>query len=136
MPEVIKIDGLAEFSRNLRKLDSELPKALRIAMNAAADIVVDAARAKVPRRTGRAARSIRPQSTRTAVRVTAGGRRVPYYPWLDFGGRVGRGRAIRRPFYSDGRYIYPAYHANREEFTAVLEQALLDVARQSGVEVT
>lgn len=136
MAEAIKIDGLAEFSRNLKRLDAELPKALRVAMNEAADIVVQAARAKVPRRTGRAARSIRPQSTRTLVRVAAGGKRVPYYPWLDFGGRVGRAPSTRRTFYSDGRFIYPAYYANRDRFTKVLEQALVEVARQSGVEVT
>ena len=44
MSEVsVRITGLAEFSRNLKKLDSDLPKALRVAMNDAANVVVDAA---------------------------------------------------------------------------------------------
>lgn len=135
MADVIKVYGLAEFSRNLRKMDSELPKALRLAMNQAADVVVVAARRDVPRRSGAAARSLVARSTRTAVRVAAGGRRAPYYPWLDFGGRVGRGRSVRRPFIPDGRYIYPAYHANRDRVEQVMTAALLDVARQAGVEV-
>ncbi|WP_307962251.1 hypothetical protein [Salinispora arenicola] len=55
-------------------------------MNDAAQVVVDWARPRVSRRSGRAARSLRVASTGKAVRVRAGGARVPYYPWLDFGG--------------------------------------------------
>jgi hypothetical protein len=131
------VDGLAEFSRNLKKLDADLPKALRLALNQAADVVVDYARPLVPRRTGRAARSVAARSTRTAVRVVAGGKRAPYYPWLDFGGRVGRGRSVVRPFLKDGRYIYEGYFRKKQsgEFVDVLNTALLGVARQAGVEV-
>lgn len=136
MTEPIRVEGLREFSRNLKKLDADLPKALRIALNEAADVVVKGARPKVPRKSGRAAASVKARSTRTAVRVVGGGNRVPYYPWLDFGGRVGRNKSVRRPFLKEGRYIYASYFANTDEFTKVLEAALLDVARQAGVEVT
>lgn len=135
MAEPIRIDGLAEFSRNLRKLDRELPKGLRIALNEAANVIVGYAQPRVPRRSGRAARSIKARSTRTAVRVQGGGARVPYYPWLDFGGRVGRKRSINRPFKKEGRYIYAGYHAKKTEFSSVLERALLQVAASAGVEV-
>lgn len=141
MPEFIdtvKIHGLKEFSKDLRKLDSDLPKALRIALNEAAEVVVDEARPKVPTLTGRARKSIRPRSTRTAVRVAGGGKRVPYYPWLDFGGRVGRRRSVTRPFLKEGRYIYAAYFAKSAsgEFAEVLQKALVQVAEQAGLEVT
>lgn len=135
MAEAIKIDGLAEFSRNLRKLDADLPKALRVALNGAADVVVGYAVPRVPKRSGKAARSIKARSTRTAVRIAAGGSRAPYFPWLDYGGRVGRNRSVQRAFMKDGRYIYAGYFAKKEEFTAVLTQALLDVAAQAGVVV-
>lgn len=135
MPEPIRVQGLAEFSRNLKKLDSDLPKALRIALNDAADVVVGEARPRVPRRSGRAAASIKARSTRTAARVQEGGRRAEYMPWLDFGGRVGRNRSVRRPFIKEGRYIYRAYFDNSSRFQAVLEQALIDVARSAGIEV-
>jgi hypothetical protein len=136
--EAIKVDGLAAFSRNLKKLDSDLPKALRIAMNGAADIVVQDARPRVPRRTGRAAATIKAQSTRTAVRVKMGGRKAPYMPWLDFGGRVGRNRSVVRPYIKDGRYVFRSYAVKTAsgEIQAVLARALLDVAAQAGVEVT
>jgi hypothetical protein len=131
----IQVTGLREFSRNLKKLDSDLPKALRIALNQAADIVVSDARPKVPRKSGRAAASIKARSTRTASRVVGGSNRAPYYPWLDFGGRVGRNKSVRRAFLKEGRYIYKSYFDNSDEFAKVLEEALLDVARQAGVEV-
>lgn len=136
MGQAIRVEGLAEFNRGLRKMDADLPKALRVAMNEAAGVVVDYARPKIPRRSGRAAGSVRVASTRTAVRVRAGGARVPYYPWLDFGGRVGRNRSVVRPFLSDGRYLWKGLAVKRVEFTAVLERSLLDVARSAGIEVT
>jgi hypothetical protein len=137
MADPIKIDGLAEFTRNLKKLDSELPKAVRVALNQAANLVVGAAKPSVPARSGRAARTIRAASTRTAVRITAGGPRAPYYPWLDFGGRVGRKKSIKRPFLKDGRYLYAAYYAEKSSgrFQDVMSAALLDVATRAGLVV-
>lgn len=137
MAEPIRIEGLREFSRNLRKLDNDLPKALRVAMNQGAELVIGEATPGIPSRTGRARKSVRKASTRTQVRVTGGGKRAPYYPWLDFGGRVGRRRSIARPFIADGRYIYSAYFGLRSagRFEEVLTDALLDVARQAGLEV-
>jgi hypothetical protein len=137
MPDAIKIDGLAEFQRNLKKLDKDLPKAVRVALNEAADLVVDYARPRIPKRSGRAARSVRSRSTRTEARVTGGGNRAPYYPWLDFGGRVGKGKSVKRTFHPDGRYIYDGYFKKRDsgEFGDVLTKALLGVAKQAGVVV-
>lgn len=134
--EPIKVEGLADFSRNLRKLDNDLPKALRVAHNQVAQIVVNWAQPKVPRKTGRAAQSIKAKSTRTESRVQGGSARAPYYPWLDFGGRVGRKKSVKRPFIKGGRYIYAGLDANREQLTEVLTKSLLDVARQAGVEVS
>lgn len=135
MADPIKVEGLREFVRNLQKLDSDLPKALRVAFNQAADVVVQDARPGVPRKTGKAAASIKARSTRTAVRVVAGGNRAPYYPWLDFGGRVGKKRSVKRPFLKDGRFIYESYFKLKAsgEFERVLTKALLDVAAQAGV---
>lgn len=136
--EPIKIDGLGQFARNLRTLDNELPKALRQANNEAANVVVEYARPKVPlgpNAGGHARSSLRARSIRTAVRVSAGGKRYPYYPWLDFGGRVGRNRSVRRPFLRQGRYIWAGFSENYETVWRTLHDALIDVARRAGVEV-
>lgn len=132
----IHIDGLREFQRGLKELDRDLPKALRIALNAAADVVVTEAKPRVPARSGRARGTVKARSTRTLSRVVGGGNRAPYYPWLDFGGRVGKSRSVRRPFLKDGRYIYKAFFANRGRYEEVLEESLVDVARRAGIEVT
>lgn len=131
----IKVDGLAQFNRDLRKLSADLPKALRLAHNEAAQIVVNYAQPKVPTKSGKAARSVKAKSTRTESRVVGGSKRVPYYPWLDFGGRVGPKRSVRRPFEKSGRYIYPGFARNRDEVDEVLVGALIGVAREAGVEV-
>jgi hypothetical protein len=134
--EAVKVDGLAQFIRAVKRLDSDLPKMNRQAMNSAADIVLDYARPRIPRRTGRAASTLKAKSTQTAVRVVAGGRRAPWYPWLDFGGKVGRNKSVERPFYKEGRYLYPALRERRAEFVQALTGALVDTARSAGLDVS
>lgn len=136
MTAEVKITGLREFQRNLKALDSDLPKALRVALNDAANIVVDDAKPRVKKASGRARGTVKARSTQKRARVVGGGNRAPYYPWLDFGGRVGRRKQTRRPVLDKGRYIYPAFFRQRDEFTDALNDALVDVAKQAGFEVT
>lgn len=135
MTEAIKIDGLNQFRANLKTIERGLPKALRLAFNEAADVVVQDARPRIPSKSGRARASVKAKSTQAFSRVSGGGNKVPYYPWLDFGGRVGKGKSVRRPFLTDGRYIYNAFYSNRKRYVEVLERALITVAEQAGVEV-
>lgn len=134
--EPIEIEGLREFMRSLRAMDSALPKALRLAGNAAAAIVVTDAAGRVPRRSGRAARSVKAKSTRTAVRISSGGKSAPYFPWLDYGGRVGPARSVNRPWRPDGRYVYPAFTDNRQAVDDAYRKALREIAAESGVEMS
>jgi len=138
MTDAIKIEGLKQFSRDLKTLDKDLPKALRLAFNEAADLVVDDARPRVATQSGRARKTVKAASTRTKARVSGGGGRAPYYPWLDFGGRVGRNRSVKRTFKKKGRYIYAAYFKHRDsgDFQDVLNENLIDVARKAGIEAT
>ena len=132
----IAVEGLAEFNRGLRKLDSEAPKQLRIALNGAADLLITRARPKVPSRSGNARASMKAQSTRTSARVSVGGRKAPYFPWLSFGG-AGRlpGRPAKRPFIREGRDIYPTLREISPEIERSLQDAIAQVARNAGLEV-
>jgi len=136
MPDAVRVKGLAEFSRSLRKVDADAPKGLRLAANECADFLIGKTRPLIPRKTGKAAASLTARSTRTAVRISMGGKRAPHMPWLDFGGRVGRNRSVRRPFIKEGRYLYPTYHANKAQFEKILQDALVGVARGAGLEVS
>lgn len=134
--EPIKVTGLREFVRDCKKINAGLPKVIRLANNDVAEIIVGWAKPKVPKKTGAAARTVKVASTQNAVRVREGSTKVPYVPWLDFGGRVGRARSIRRSFYSDGRYLWPGLVANREAATERLAERLIEVCNQAGMEVT
>lgn len=132
----ITITGIKEFQRSLKQLDTDLPKQLRIALNEASQLVVDKAKPKIPRRSGNAAASLKVRSSQWEARIAAGGRKAPYYPWLDFGGKVGPHKSVHRPFFKEGRYIYPALKANREQIIEVMATAISDLARDAGLEVS
>lgn len=136
MIEKVGVQGLSQFSRSLKKLDADAPKALRIALNGASDYLIGEARPLIPSRTGAARASLKAASTRTAVRISEGGAKAPYMPWLDYGGRTGPARSVVRPFISEGRYLYPTLRKGREEFTSIMERALVSVAQGAGLEVS
>jgi hypothetical protein len=131
----ISVGGLARLNRGLRAIDNDAPKALRLALNEAAQMLVDRARPEVPSVTGAARRSMVARSTRTSARVAVGGKKAPYFPWLDFGGegRV-KGRPVARPFIREGRYIYPTLGRIRSEIEAQLQESISAVIRGAGLE--
>lgn len=134
----VHIEGLREFRQALRRVERDAPKQLRVAFNDVANVVVQATKPQVPVRRGKAQGSVRARSTQEKARVVAGGKRVPYYPWLDFGGRVGRKNATVREFVADGRYLFPTYRQLRDRgvIEEKLVRAIVRVARSVGWEVT
>jgi hypothetical protein len=137
--EEIHIHGLAEFRRNLRAISREAPKGLRLAGNDAARLVVADARPRVPvgpAAGGHALTNLRASSTATAARVSFGSKRYPYAGFLEFGGRVGRKRSVYRPFIREGRYMFPAYRAQKPNVERELHRALVEVAQRAGVGVS
>lgn len=132
----VEITGLKELRAQLKQADAALPKLIRVALNQASELVVAYAKRRIPKKSGRAAGSLKVRSSQTRARIAAGGTRAPYYPWLDFGGRVGRDKSVSRPFYTEGRYIYPGLRENRDEITEVMSDALTELARSAGFEVT
>ena len=134
--EPIKVAGLKDFRRNLKTINADLPKCIRLANNEVADVVVHWVRDRMENRTGGAVSTVRAASTQKEVRVKEGSARRPYVPWLDFGGRVGPKRSVKRKFYSDGRYLYPALAANRDLMTEKLSDQLIALCRRAGVDVT
>lgn len=135
MKATVQVEGLTEFVRGLKKLDKELPKGLRIALNECSDFLIKKTQPLIPRRTGKAVGSLKARSTQKTVRIAVGGRKAPYYPWLDFGGKTGRKNSAVRPFYKEGRYLYPTLRKNRDEFTKIMEGAIVTIARDAGLDV-
>lgn len=133
-PIELHVVGLKEFRAQLKEIDKALPRMLRVAHNEAAELVVVPAKRAVPSRSGKAAKSVRAGSTQTRTRVKGGSKRVPYYPWLDFGGKAGD---VRRQYRKRGRYIYRQYFKLRDSgrFAEVMEESLQDVARKAGLHI-
>jgi hypothetical protein len=133
----IKVEGLAQLQKALRRIDSEAPKGLRLVANQAADLLIDKTRPLIPSVTGAARSSLRAQSTRTSAKVAVGGRKAGYYPWLDFGGegRV-RGRPAHREFIKEGRYLYPTLARESGSIEKILQTGIVLVAQNAGLDVT
>jgi hypothetical protein len=130
----IEVGGLAQLSRGLKAIDSDAPKELRIALNSAAGLLIEHARPKIPAVTGASRRSLVARSTRTSARVAVGGKRAPWFPWLDFGGEGRRpGRPARREFLREGRYIYPTLTEIRPKIEAQLQESISAVIRNAGL---
>lgn len=132
----IKVTGLREFQRALKQMDGESQKQLRVVLNQSAETVARGAARRVPTLTGRARASLRAMSSQREARVMGGSKKVSYYGWLDFGGRIGRDKSQRRPFVQAGRYMYPTFAANRDSIYRALQAGLADLARNAGLEVT
>lgn len=134
MEAKIEIGGLAQLARGLKAVDSDAPKELRIALNSAAQLLVDHTRPEIPEVTGASRRSLVARSTRTAARVAVGGKKAPWYPWLDFGGQGRRpGRPAPREFLREGRYIYPTLRKIRPRIEAQLQESISTVIRNAGL---
>lgn len=122
----VEIHGVRELNSALKKVDAELPKELRVRFLGIANEVIGVAQQKMPYQTGEAANSIKPRASQKGAGIAfpAGGGvyKAAYYPWLDFGGAVGRKKSSVRPFIKTGRFIYPAI----EESKGDIEEAALD----------
>lgn len=134
--DAVKVTGLRELQEALKAINGEAQKEIRLVLNAAIGPIAEEARRGVPRRSGRAATSIKVQSGQREARIKAGGARAAYYPWLDFGGTVGRGRSVDRPFRPEGRYLYPAYRRRREDMVQAVAAGLVALIERHGLDVT
>lgn len=136
MEQKIEVGGLAALNRGLRQIDKEAPKRLRLAFNDSANLLVDEARPTVPSVTGAARASMKARSTRTSARVSVGGKKAAYFPWLDFGGE-GRvaGRPAARPFLKEGRYVYPALRRIRPDIEKSLQDGIEQVVAAAGLDL-
>lgn len=127
----VEIEGLKEIQKQLRDLDPALAKELKDINLTVADMVADLARSRVPRKSGRAASTVKAKGEQRYAVIRAGGKKAEYYPWLDFGGTRGDEDKQSRPFVSEGRYIYPVVGATRSRIVneyVIALGALLDKA--------
>jgi HK97 gp10 family phage protein len=138
----LRVEGLAELRKALTKMQAiDERTELRVGLKAAAQIVADDAKRRVPVRTGRARDSIRAAASGNRALVIGGKAKVPYYGWLDFGSRspvAGNPRTVG-PWRGSGtgpakgRFIYPAIDAKFDEVVAAVSAAVEKALETEGL---
>ena len=132
----ITVDGGDQLVAALHQLADATPAMVRVLVARSGELVVDWARPKVPHRTGAAAASLQVEENGQTATVVSGGSRAPHYPWLDWGGAVGRGGHTVRPYIAQGRYLYPALRAQGDAIADAQRHALVELCRTAGLTVT
>lgn len=82
----IRIEGLKELRRELRRLDGNWPKSLRETNREAAKVAVPSVQSLAPKRSGTLAGSVRALASQTRSQLAVGTNvRVPYAGPINFG---------------------------------------------------
>ena len=109
MPDNVKMLGVDEATRDMRKWADQVAPAVAKESRAFGDQVASKVRGKVPVLTGTLASSVDVSDEKDGVGVSIGDG-VPYAGWIEFGGS--RGRAL----IPEGRYLFPTAIDQEEEF--------------------
>lgn len=124
--QAIEVRGLAEFQRELRRID--LARDLTAANKEAAELVATKARAKAQALGGVAAKtapSIKAAAEQRRAKVTLGSNREPWALGAEFGGQ---GRPTTQQFKPHlgrtGYALYPTIRTSGDEFADLLYRAL------------
>ena len=141
MPVKIKVVGLKELRRDLRKLseDGAYKPGLRAAGMKAATVVADEARRTAARalpnhaggvaRMGPALGSIRPLASQRGAQVAGGGASYPWFGGDEFGSHGGHRSRQFPTAKEDGYNLYPAIERKRDETAKVYIEAMYGVVK-------
>lgn len=131
--EAIQVRGLADFQRELKRID--LAKDLRLANLGAAELVAGRARGRASGLGGVAAKtapSIKAAAEQRRAKVVLGGSQFPFAMGAEFGGQ---GRPTTQQFKPHlgrtGYALYPTVRDSRDEFVDVYERALDQLMRRA-----
>ncbi len=82
----VQVEGMREFLSELRKMDTQWPKEMRLANKEAATVALPGVRRLIPVRSGRLKKSLRVLATQRRASVAVGSqKRVPYAHPINFG---------------------------------------------------
>lgn len=133
----IKVQGLKELTKDLRRLDSDGPwrAELRDAGKGAAEIVATTAKrtamsASNPRMGSRAAGSIRALAGQRRAAVAGGRASIPWYGGHEFGSRK---YAQFPPKRKDGYHLWPAAEKERPKVVEFYTDAVDDLMKKHGL---
>jgi HK97 gp10 family phage protein len=138
----IKLEGGAELERKLKAIDAKLAKSIvKKALRAGAKVVLKAAKAKAPRKSGLLVKSLKVRSAKAkkgAVRMAVQTREGDfkgetfYAAFTEFGHRIGnRKLGNARKVVEAKPFLGPAFDASKDEaaraITETIKQGLSDL---------
>jgi len=134
MPDPIRVEGLKEFNRELRKIDRDFPKQVRLVNLRIATQVANEARAGAQSLGGvaaKAAPSIKALAQQARAQVKLGSDRYPYALGAEFGsaGKYPQFKAWRGSGQSAGYFLYPAIRHESPQIIASYSRMVADVTR-------
>lgn len=127
--DTIRIDGLKELGRALKKMEDGLQKEIPKVLKPIADRVANKAKGRINSKSGRLAASIRPYATQRAAGVRMGKKNIEYAGPYEFGGYP-KGR----PFISEGRAIYPTFQEEAPKVEREMVAALNGLIKRAGLD--
>lgn len=133
--DAVKVNGLADFRRELKTIDAELPKELRKTNLAAAELVAKDARTKANNQGG-VARHVEPSiiaaATQGNAKLAWGGSKFPMAAGAEFGSiRFKQFKPWRGSGSDAGYFMFPAVRETREQFIEVYDEMLADLTRHA-----
>ncbi len=126
--DAIRIDGLRDLSRALKRVEDGLQKEIPRRLKPIAERVAGTAAGRINSKSGRLAGSLRPFATQRAAGVRMGRASVPYAGPYEFGGYP-----AGRPFLPEGRAIYPTFKEQAPRVEREVVDVLNDLVRQAGL---
>ena len=120
-----EVHGVDELFRDTEKLAGRIADVTPEQFERIAQLAVATVRAKVPKRTGQFASTVRASKTKRAVLVRMGKAKVPYAGWLEFGGTRGR------PYVPGGRWLYPTAFDMEPQLVAIANRTAHDEIRST-----
>lgn len=131
---VIHLEGLIDLQRELRAVDRDLPKQLRVANKTAAEVVAAAARRRAYSLGGvqaKVAPTIKAAAEQRAAKISWGGARYPFAGGANFGAYHNRTRNTSRGI-QQGWNQFPEWGGN--QFTGgARDMFIYRALRQAGV---
>lgn len=131
----VVVTGLRDLNKALKAANAEASDEMKAVLKGIAEGVVTDVRSRVPHRTGKAASSYRPRGGVKGASIAWAGPKAAYAPWIEFGGAVGKGKSVKRPFIKGGRYLYPAINDNMADIEAKVADAIDDITSRYGFKV-
>lgn len=128
----IKVVGLSQFNRDVRRASASEPAEVRKALLGISQLVASRAQVKMQslihdhRSTGQLVSSLKPRATtKTASIVLGTPVRTPYGGWWEYGGpRHRTNRPPNRTYIKEGRALYPTLAENTDEIWLLTERVI------------